>query len=212
MSKARRAGNRQPLAPDRIYHAALAVAEDIGVEALSMRKLAASLEVDAMSIYHHVANKQALLMGMFETVLEELRLPDEPGLSWQAALRALATRFFDVAQRYPRVFPHLIASPYATRRELEIHRFIRETLDRAGLAEADRAPATAAIYTYAQGIAGVAINGLALRPVYDPAHGPQEPPRGCSASEADFAISVDLLIAGIEARARAQAADARRAG
>lgn len=210
MTRRRQAGNRPPLDPGRIHRAALELAEEVGVEALSMRKLAAVLGVDAMSIYHHVANKQALLMGMFEAVLTELELPHEPGLSWQATLRALATRFFDLARRYPKVFPHLIASPFATQRELEIHRFIRGTLDRAGLAEADRAPATAALYTYAQGIAGVAINGLALRPVYDPDHGPQQPPQPCSAAEADFAFSVDLLIAGIEARARAS--DSRQAG
>ncbi|MBA1145730.1 TetR family transcriptional regulator [Ectothiorhodospiraceae bacterium WFHF3C12] len=205
MAKSRQATNREPLAAERIHEAALALAEDAGVESLSMRKLAASLGVDAMSIYHHVANKQALLMGMFETVLEELRLPDDPQLSWQAALRELATRFFRLAQRYPRVFPHLIASPYATRRELEIHRYIRETLDQAGLAEGDRATATAAIYTYAQGIAGVAINGLAVRPVYDPDTGPAETAQHCSAAEKDFVFSVDLLIAGIEARAERSA-------
>jgi AcrR family transcriptional regulator len=179
------------------------MAEEAGIEALSMRKLASTLGVDAMSIYHHVTNKQALLMGMFETVLEELELPDTRTLSWQAALRELAARFYRVAVRYPRVFPHLIASPYATRRELEIHRFIRETLGRVGLNERDRALATAAIYTYAQGIAGVAINGLSLRPLYDPDGNEAEPPQSCNASEADFAFSVDLLISGIEARAGA---------
>lgn len=212
MTKGRQAGNRQPLAAERIFRAALELAEDIGVEALSMRKLAASLGVDAMSIYHHVANKQALLMGMFETVLEELQLPEDPELSWQATLRELAARFFGVARRHPRVFPHLIASPYATRRELDIHRFIRETLDRAGLAEQDRAPATAAIYTYAQGIAGVAINGLSLRPLYEPADDARQPPEPCSASEMDLVFSVDLLIAGIEARAREHASGSRQAG
>lgn len=203
MTTRQRPHQRAPLAPERIYRAALALAETQGVEALSMRKLASSLGVDAMSIYHHVANKQALWMGMYETVLEELALPEDSRLGWQDALRELGWRFFRLARRYPRVFPHLIASPYATRRELDIHRYIRETLDRAALVERDRALATTAIYTYAQGIAGVAINGLALRPLYDPEHGPETPLEPCSASEADLAFSVDLLIAGIEARAGA---------
>lgn len=202
MPTARPQRKRQPLAPDRIFRAALELAEDGGVDALSMRKLAAVLNVDAMSIYHHVANKQALIMGIYETVLGELELPAEPELSWQDTLRALAGRFYRVAARYPRVFPHLMSSPYATERELEIHRFIRDTLLRTGLDDRDRARAAGAIYTYAAGIAGVAVNGLNLRPLYDPRGAQPEPPPACVDTEADFAFSVDLLIAGIESRVR----------
>jgi len=193
---------RQPLAPDRIYRAALDLAEDGGVDALSMRKLAAVLNVDAMSFYHHVANKQALIMGIYETVLGELELPAVPELSWQETLRELAARFYRLAARYPRVFPHLMSSPYATERELEIHRFIRDTLLRTGLDERDRARVAGAIYTYAAGIAGIAVNGLNLRPLYAPDAEQPNAPQACVDAEGDFAFSVDLLITGIESRVR----------
>ena len=61
---------REPLTAERIYQAALDLMQETGVEDLSMRKLASALGVDAMSIYHHVENKQALLLGVFQTVLE----------------------------------------------------------------------------------------------------------------------------------------------
>lgn len=191
---------RTPLSQELIYRTALELIEESGVDAFSMRKLAAALGVDAMSIYHHVANKQALLMGVYQVVLEDLELPLEPELSWQDRLRELARRFYRLAHRYPTLMPHLIASRYGTPRELEIYQFIVETVARTGLDPKGQARATAAIFTYAIGIASVAVNGLALRPLYEP--GNDQPPalkqHGCADTDDDFDFSVNLLISGIE--------------
>ena len=69
------ASARTPLTTGRIVAAALAMIDGGGVEALSMRKLASALGVDPMSIYHHVPNKQALLQGVYQQVLQELPIP-----------------------------------------------------------------------------------------------------------------------------------------
>lgn len=86
-----RSGER--LSREKILAAAMVLADAEGLEALSMRKLAASLGVEAMSLYHHVANKDALLDGMVDLVFEEIPLP-APEKPWREAmrLRALAVR------------------------------------------------------------------------------------------------------------------------
>ena len=55
---------RQPLSRERILRTAVALADEHGSDAVSMRRLAQELGVDPMSLYHHVANKDALLDGM----------------------------------------------------------------------------------------------------------------------------------------------------
>ena len=65
---------RAPLTRDRVLAAAIEVADEGGLEALTMRGLAEALDVEAMSLYYHVANKEALLDGVAEKVVEEILL------------------------------------------------------------------------------------------------------------------------------------------
>lgn len=188
---------RQPLSPERIYRTALVLIEENGVDDLSMRKLASALGVDAMSIYHHVENKQALLQGVFQTVQEELELPDPMPADWKEALRQLGRGFHALAQQYPGIFPSMITSPWGTEREREIFHYIQRALQRAGVADRDMPRATSALYTFGIGMANVAANGLRLRPLYgEPAPATEEPGHGTS--EADAQFSIEMMLAGIE--------------
>ncbi len=63
---------RIPLSKDRVLRAAIALADEKGIEALTMRNLAHELGVEAMSLYYHVANKEALLDGVVDTVIGEV--------------------------------------------------------------------------------------------------------------------------------------------
>lgn len=63
---------RAPLSRDRVLAAAIEVADEGGLEALTMRGLAETLDVEAMSLYYHVANKEALLDGVAEKVVQEV--------------------------------------------------------------------------------------------------------------------------------------------
>jgi AcrR family transcriptional regulator len=76
-----------------VLRAAIALADEAGVESLTMRKLAKELGVEAMSLYNHVANKDDLLDGIVEIVFSEIELPP-PGADWKTAmrLRAISTR------------------------------------------------------------------------------------------------------------------------
>jgi AcrR family transcriptional regulator len=90
------------LSRPRILAAAVALVDERGVEALSMRSLAAELGVEAMSLYNHVPSKDALLDGIVETVLDEVHAPAGDG-TWQDTLRELALRFRAAALAHPRV-------------------------------------------------------------------------------------------------------------
>lgn len=88
---ARRGGERQrrarpALSAERIVDAAVRVADEGGLSRVSMRNVAAELGVEAMSLYHHVANKEALLDGLADWVFTriDLPVPDDP---WRAAMR-----------------------------------------------------------------------------------------------------------------------------
>ncbi|GAB2693464.1 TetR/AcrR family transcriptional regulator [Thalassiella azotivora] len=78
--------SRTPLTRERVLRAAVEVADDGGVGALSMRKVAERLGVEAMSLYHHVENKEAILDGVVDAVFADIALP--PGdLPWRDAVR-----------------------------------------------------------------------------------------------------------------------------
>jgi AcrR family transcriptional regulator len=84
---------RPPLSKERVFQAAVALADERGLGALTMRAVGDELRVEAMSLYHHVANKRELLDGMVEVVFAEIELPTTAG-DWKAAMRrrAISTR------------------------------------------------------------------------------------------------------------------------
>lgn len=91
---------RTRLTRDRILQAGLTLADAGGVEALTMRRLGEELGFEAMSLYRHVANKNDLLDGMLDLVLDEWRLP-VPGGDWTAELRASAISVHDSLRLHP---------------------------------------------------------------------------------------------------------------
>lgn len=95
---------RLPLSRERIISAAIALVDEHGLGALSMRKLGAALGVEAMSLYNHVENKEDVLDGMLDAVLREIPLPD-PQLPWEERLRALARSFRRAGHDHPGVLP-----------------------------------------------------------------------------------------------------------
>lgn len=85
---------------ERVVDGALALADARGLDALTMRRLAADLGVEAMTLYYHLPNKAAILDAMIERVTAEFELPP-PDADWKPALRQLALSAFDVLQRHP---------------------------------------------------------------------------------------------------------------
>jgi AcrR family transcriptional regulator len=86
MPEEQRAVRRAPLSRERVLRAAVALADEAGIDAVSMRKLAEELGVVPMALYKHVAGKDQLLDGMVDLVIGEFDPPD-PGLDWKSAVR-----------------------------------------------------------------------------------------------------------------------------
>ena len=84
-----RAEPRPRLSRERVLEAAIALADADGIDGLSMRRLAQELGVEAMSLYHHVSNKDEILNEITDIVVNEFELPprDEP---WNVAIRRTA--------------------------------------------------------------------------------------------------------------------------
>ncbi|HVK20174.1 MAG TPA: TetR/AcrR family transcriptional regulator C-terminal domain-containing protein [Actinokineospora sp.] len=92
--------SRKPLSTERVLRAALAMADAGGTDTLTMRALGQALGVEAMSLYKHVAKKDAILDGIVDLVVGEIDLP-VPGDDWKTAMRQRAISAHDVLLRHP---------------------------------------------------------------------------------------------------------------
>src|SRR5215211_2867486 len=91
---------RLPLSRDRIMRAAIELADEHGIDAVTMRRLGQELGFEAMSLYNHVANKDDLLDGILDLVLAESELPSPTG-DWDTAVHASAVSVHDALRRHP---------------------------------------------------------------------------------------------------------------
>lgn len=85
----RRQGRPAVISREKILSVALRIADEQGLQRLTMRRLGAELGVDPMAVYHHVADKAALFDGLIERVFSEVKLPPRTG-RWDHDLRAVA--------------------------------------------------------------------------------------------------------------------------
>jgi len=97
---------RRPLSQERIVTAALRIVDRRGIHALTMRGVGTALGYEAMSLYKHVAGKQALVDLVVERVAAEIQ-PPEPSAPWKDRLRHTAHEWRRVALAHPHVFPLL---------------------------------------------------------------------------------------------------------
>jgi AcrR family transcriptional regulator len=91
---------RAPLSRERVLRAALALADEGGIEALTMRRLGERLQVEAMSLYNHIAGKDDILDGIVDLVFGEIEVPSDGG-DWKTAMRRRAISARDVLVRHP---------------------------------------------------------------------------------------------------------------
>ncbi|MEU3353408.1 TetR/AcrR family transcriptional regulator C-terminal domain-containing protein [Streptomyces sp. NPDC037389] len=150
MTSKRTRGERAGLTREIVLDAALGLIDREGRAALTMRRLGAELGVEAMTLYHHVPNKDALLDGLVERVFAEaLPLPGCPGgpgdalgeavgdgevTDWRTFLRAYADSLRAALLRHPGVLPLITGRPAVTPATLDaVERGLR-TLTSAGFA------------------------------------------------------------------------------
>lgn len=89
-----------PLSRERVLRAAMALADKHGIAELSMRKLARKLNVEAMSLYNHVADKGDILDGLVELLVAEIELP-LPDERWKPAMKRRAGSARQMFLRHP---------------------------------------------------------------------------------------------------------------
>jgi TetR/AcrR family tetracycline transcriptional repressor len=119
------------LTTEGVVEVALQLADEGGIDAVSIRRLAAALEVTPMAIYRHVRNKGHLLDLMADRLLGQLALAPADASTWQDALRRLAESLLVVVQAHPAA-PFLLARPFRSAAALRVSETMLAILDRAG--------------------------------------------------------------------------------
>jgi AcrR family transcriptional regulator len=92
---------RPALSRDQIVRAAIKLADEHGLDAVSTRRIATTLGSGPTSMYWHVPSKADLYELMFDAALGEVKLPERLSADWQADLRALARSTHLMLQRHP---------------------------------------------------------------------------------------------------------------
>jgi AcrR family transcriptional regulator len=144
-----------PGGPDRrrqILDAALAIADEQGLDAVTMRAVAARVEVTAMALYPHVRSKEDLLDGLVGRLLAELSLPD-PAKPWPDRLREIARSARDTARRHPAVMPLLFTRPAVTPDAVRVVDAIYQVLLDAGVPDREVARVERLVSTFVLGYA-----------------------------------------------------------
>ncbi|MEO5884559.1 MAG: TetR/AcrR family transcriptional regulator C-terminal domain-containing protein [Candidatus Limnocylindrales bacterium] len=95
----RPAGSHVPLSRERVLATAIVLADQAGLESLSMRKLGHELGVEAMALYYHFANKNDVLDGMVDLVFSEIYLP-AAGAEWKTEMRHRAISVREALARH----------------------------------------------------------------------------------------------------------------
>lgn len=152
MGRAARIGREQVLT------AALAVADEGGIDAVTMSAVAQRLAVTPMALYRHVANKADLLDGLVERLVTEFPPPPSE-LPWLERLSVLASNIRATAYRHPSVFPLLLQRPAMTPGARATRDGFYEALTDAGvpraqLAQVERLVSTAVLGFAASELAG----------------------------------------------------------
>ncbi|NUP10668.1 MAG: TetR family transcriptional regulator [Polyangiaceae bacterium] len=204
------AGKREALSRERILRAALEIVDREGLDAISMRRLGEELGVEAMSLYHHVANKAAILDGIFETVLAELP-PLSRSASWRTVLSQRARGLRLVLRAHPHALPIFATRPAATEASILHVEVVLDALMKGGFSAED---ALSALQVTAAFVVGHTVAAYApvradetSRAVYD--HLSEERfPRVREVArilprhdlEKEFELGLEAMIVGIEAR------------
>jgi AcrR family transcriptional regulator len=119
------------LSRELVVETALVAADEEGLEALSLRRLAGALDVTPMAIYRHVHNKSHLLDLMAERLLERVDISSRQTETWNERLWRLLTSYQTVANEHPAA-PILLARPFASPTALRISEALLDILHAAG--------------------------------------------------------------------------------
>jgi AcrR family transcriptional regulator len=201
------------LSRERIVCAAAELIEREGVDAVSMRRLAAELGSGVMSLYNHVPSKAALLDGVAEWVMSGIDFSSEPGASWEDQVRAQARAFRQIARAHPRCTMVVVSRPATSAAAMLPIEHALATLRGAGFGGDEAVRAVRAFVAYIVGslLREVGVSPSLAPPQDDPPAGrqlwldPAEFPHATSLAaelmrrdhDADFEFGLDLLVRAV---------------
>lgn len=148
---------RAPLSRERVLLEAVALADESGIGALTMRRLADRLHVEPMSLYHHVANKDEILDGMVDVVFREIELP-ALNTEWKTAMQERAASARDALRRHPWAIGRMESRATPGPATLRHHNAVIGCLRNAGFTIGLTAHAFSAIDSYLYGFAMQELN------------------------------------------------------
>jgi AcrR family transcriptional regulator len=143
---------RAPLTREQILRAALAYADEFGLGALSMHKLASRLGVKAMSLYNHVDGKSGLLDGLVELLWCDMAA-GAGSADWRQRLRHLAHEVRETMARHPSAAHLLLVRPVLPVGALRIFKTHLEALQQAGFSRPRAVEVVRTVVAYALGSA-----------------------------------------------------------
>lgn len=217
---------RPALTRERVLDGALALADEIGVEAFTMRRLATALDTKPMSIYYHVPGKEEILDGIVDLVFAEITDPplDRP---WPDAMRVRCRSAREVLRRHPWAPPLMESRSSPGPASLGHHDAVLACLRGGGLSWPTTAQAYAMLDAYVYGFAlqeaalpfggeapigelADAIVAALPRDLYPHfvAFTTEHVLRPGYRFGDTFDVGLDLILDGLEARARREASDA----
>ena len=143
---------------EAILDAALALADERGLDAVSMRAVAARVGVTPMALYPYVGNKAALLDGLVGRLLAELPVPDRR-LDWRDRLMRMAYAGRDLARRHPATFGLVMSRPAVTPDAVRVVDALYQALLDAGVPEPDVPRLERLVTTFVLGYVASEVNG-----------------------------------------------------
>ena len=200
---------RSSLTAEGIFRAALRLVDDEGLDALTMRRLAADLGVAPMSLYSHVPDKDRLLLGVVNLATREIRLPDRDTEPWEA-LKTITREFRRVALEHPNLVPLIVRQPPTGSEGLHTLEMALDALRRVGMEATTTARAYRVMASFAIGFVSLECGGF-FKPV-DFHAGDQVAPVDLAAlprivesvhalaewdPDAEFEAGLDLIIDGL---------------
>ena len=216
---------RHHLSRQRVLSGALELADEVGVDALTIRRLAEHLEVKPMTIYHYVPGKEQILDGIVDMVFAEIDLPPR-GLPWTEAMRARCLSVRRVLAGHPWATPLMETRTTPGPATLRHHDAVLACLTEGGLSVELTAHAYAIIDSYVYGfalqeaslpfagqeeIAGLAEQIVGALPEEEYPHFAAftrqhvlQPGYGFGAS---FEVGLDLILDGLDRMARRERPD-----
>ncbi|MFB7215319.1 TetR/AcrR family transcriptional regulator [Streptomyces sp. NPDC056255] len=201
-------GTSAGLDRERIAAAAVALVDRDGLERFGVRRLAQELEVDPMSIYHHIKGKAALLDAMSEAVLAEVAAAadDDASLHWEEIARRTAHGYREMAYRHPQVFPLLVTRAQTSPVAVSALEGLVTAMREAGLPDQTVADAPMVLFSFLNGhLLARTSDGPSAVPAFDatvyPAMAALSPFMADFGSLTEFDRMLDTVLAGIKDRA-----------